>query len=157
MELTLRYKGPLPAVGTDRRVREKHQIRQELSGQLGTYWEHSRRLKKLFADAKNLQIAKRARDQFIVDRPLADETKFWWRWPLCGYNYVPLVTQILKAHVELRMRLYRKNQGILFEGGDLDNRLKTFFDALRFPKMVRRFPQKLTSPTMFRSGHRCFA
>ena len=140
MELTLRYKGPLPAVGTDRRVREKHQIRQELSGQLAAYWEQSRRLKTLFADVKNLQIAKSSSDQFVVDRPLIDETKFWWRWPLCVYDFVPLVTQILKAHVELKMRLYRKNQGILFEGGDLDNRLKTFFDALQVPKDASQVP-----------------
>jgi Holliday junction resolvase RusA-like endonuclease len=46
----------------------------------------------------------------------------------------------LKAHVELKMRLYRKNQGILFEGADLDNRLKTFFDALQVPKDASQVP-----------------
>jgi hypothetical protein len=103
LELTIRYKGLLPAAGAEKRIREKHAIRQELSGQLAAYWEQSRRLKKLFEHPKELQIAKRARDQFVVERPLADGTKFWWRWPLSGYNYIALVTQVLEAHVELKM------------------------------------------------------
>lgn len=141
MELSLRYRGLLPAAGTDKRVREKHAIRQELSSQIESYCEQSHRLKRLIADVGKLQTPKREKDQFDVERPLSDGSKFWWRWPLCGYNFVPLVTQVLEAHVELRMRLYRKNVGILFQGGDLDNRLKTFFDALQVPKEESQVPK----------------
>ena len=56
------------------------------------------------------------------------------------------MTYLQKAHVELRMRLYRKNQGILFEGGDLDNCLKTFFDALQVPKDASRVPNNPEAP-----------
>jgi hypothetical protein len=137
MELTLTYRGILPAAGS---VQVKHRIRQELSGQLLAYWGQLGRLKQLVTDIPNLQVATMARDQFEVPRPLADATKFWWRWPLGGYNFVPLVTNQLESHVELRMRLYRKNQGILFQGGDLDNCLKTFFDALQVPKDISQVP-----------------
>jgi hypothetical protein len=144
VELTLRYRGPLAAAGANSRVREKHEIRAELSRQLSAYWEQSKRLKELFAQAQtqsqSLQIAELQKDQFVVPRPLKDVTKFWWRWPLSGYNFVPLVTQVQEVHVELKIRLYRKNQGILFQGGDLDNRLKTFFDALQVPKDSSQVP-----------------
>ena len=79
MELTPRYKGPLPAVGTDRRVREKHQIRHELSGQLAAYWEQSRRLKTLFADVKNLQIAKRSSDQLWKAAAQGGMASLFWK------------------------------------------------------------------------------
>jgi hypothetical protein len=141
VELTLRYKGPLAAAGANSRVREKHEIREELGKQLAAYWEQSKSLKELFARGQALQVAELQKDQFVVPRPLKDGTKFWWRWPLSGYNFVPLVTQVQEVHVELRMRLYRKNQGIIFEGGDLDNRLKTFFDALQVPKDPSQVPK----------------
>jgi hypothetical protein len=141
MRLTLRYKGPLPAAGSCKnRVGRKHKIRLQLHDQLAAYWQSIHRLKEMHADLKSLQVAKRASDQFVVDRPLADGTKFWWRWPLCGFDFIPLVTEIHRAHCELKFRIYRKTQGILFEGGDIDNRLKTFFDALQVPKDASQVP-----------------
>lgn len=112
-------------------MREKHEIRLKLHDQLAQYWQQAPRLKDLFADLKGLQIAARGpHSKFVVDRPLADKTKFWWRYPLGGFDFIPLVTDIHECHCELSIRLYRKSEGILFEGGDIDNRLKTFFDAL---------------------------
>jgi hypothetical protein len=34
----------------------------------------------------------------------------------------------------------------LFEGGDLDNRLKTFFDALRVPHLKEQLPAEIGCP-----------
>ncbi|MCI0565350.1 MAG: hypothetical protein MN733_43350, partial [Nitrososphaera sp.] len=76
--------------------------------------------------------------------PLSDGTKFWWRWPFYGYNYIPLLTHIHLATCELYIRLYRRVEtgGVLYEGGDIDNRLKIFLDALQVPDDRLQVPNK---------------
>ena len=144
MKLTLRYKGQLLSAHSSNRVKEKHSIRKYLHDQLAAYWQQNQRLAAMLADLKHLQIAHRSRDSFVVDRPLSDGTKFWWRWPLCGYDFIPLVTQIHGTHWELSIRLYRKPErsGFLFAGGDIDNTVKTFLDALQVPKEESQVPNE---------------
>src|ERR1700730_17019189 len=97
---------------------------------------------------KNLQIAKRSKGHFDVDRPLIGYDKFFWRYPLCGFDFIPLVTHVHELHCHLDIRLHRKIGlgGILFEGGDLDNCLKTFFDALRVPEDKSQLPAEENIP-----------
>jgi hypothetical protein len=56
----------------------------------------------------------------------------------CGYNFAPLVTErqspICKIHF-LILRADLPGPGHVIESGDIDNRVKSLFDALR---MVRR-------------------
>jgi hypothetical protein len=53
----------------------------------------------------------------------------------CGnFNFIALVRQKLHLVCDLDILfLRRENPGALFGGGDLDNRIKVLFDALRIP------------------------
>jgi len=55
--------------------------------------------------------------------------------PVGPYHCVPLVTRKSDQIVEIRIYFYRREErgAIVRGGGDLDNRLKTLFDALRMP------------------------
>jgi hypothetical protein len=52
-----------------------------------------------------------------------------------GYNFVPLVTERLLLLCRLDVLFLRPDPpGSLIKSGDIDNRLKTLFDALRMPE-----------------------
>jgi hypothetical protein len=51
-----------------------------------------------------------------------------------NYKFIPLVRKSLELACELNIIFLRKeNPGALIHGGDLDNRIKTFFDGLKIP------------------------
>ena len=51
-----------------------------------------------------------------------------------GFHFVPLVEQSLCLRVSLDILFLRRDQHPLIKaGGDIDNRLKTLFDAFRVP------------------------
>lgn len=58
------------------------------------------------------------------------------RFDRCGFRFVPLVSKELDLVCSLNVLfLRRENPGdLLTQGGDIDNRIKTLFDALRIPK-----------------------
>jgi hypothetical protein len=74
-----------------------------------------------------------------VPRPILGFQYFFFRYPLGGFNFVPLVTDPQEAQCHLAVRLHRpvRPGSILFSGGDLDNRLKVLFDALRIPREIQ--------------------
>jgi hypothetical protein len=77
MELTLRFEGELPAAtSSNNRVREKHQIRQELHSQLAVFWSQHPVLIGVNANLKSLQIVRRVGDRFEVDRPIIGNRNF---------------------------------------------------------------------------------
>jgi hypothetical protein len=54
-----------------------------------------------------------------------------------GYRFVPLITQSLSLGAELDILFLRRDppgKVVSSTGGDLDNRLKVLFDALRIPR-----------------------
>jgi hypothetical protein len=55
-----------------------------------------------------------------------------------GFDFVPLICDELKLLAEIEMTLLRATSpgALLRQGGDLDNQLKTLFDALRCPQRV---------------------
>ena len=144
MELTLRYSGLLTSNGDKN---EKHRIRKELHPQIETLWKRDTRLSDKYSDLLDLQTPSLAGNKFEVPRPLKRNKDFWWRHPLNGWNFIPLFTRIHEAHCELSVRIYRKTEsrGVLFEGGDIDNRLKTFLDALTVPMRPDQSPNEAAS------------
>ena len=51
-----------------------------------------------------------------------------------GHHFVPLVEKSLSLRVSIDILFLRRDQHPLIkEGGDIDNRLKTLFDAFRVP------------------------
>jgi hypothetical protein len=139
MKLTLRFRGELPSNGGPE---EKHSIRLQLHLQLQAYWQKDSRLRDISKQVKSLQVPTLKSSRFEVIRPIQGQMNFFWRHPLCGYNFVPLVTGVRESHCHLSLRFYRKteDEGILFHGGDIDNRLKTFFDALQVPHAIEQMP-----------------
>jgi Holliday junction resolvase RusA-like endonuclease len=55
------------------------------------------------------------------------------------FVFVPLVTAEMSAVAELSVVLLRPEPAgqLLTQGGDIDNRLKTLFDALTMPRHAR--------------------
>jgi hypothetical protein len=63
-----------------------------------------------------------------------------------GYNFVPLVTKDWGVHCSVDILILRPDlPGTVIKSGDLDNRLKTIFDALRIPQSKDEFG-KYVSP-----------
>jgi hypothetical protein len=56
-----------------------------------------------------------------------------------SYQFVPLVRKSLELACELRIVFLRKDRpgALVLPGGDLDNRIKTFFDGLRIPDNLK--------------------
>jgi hypothetical protein len=52
-----------------------------------------------------------------------------------GFGFIPIVRESLALACELDITFLRKEEpgSLVFQGGDIDGRLKTFFDALRIP------------------------
>jgi hypothetical protein len=57
--------------------------------------------------------------------------------PQLGYRFVPLVSEPFRISCALDITFLRRDGvGSVWRSGDIDNRLKTLADALRFPRSV---------------------
>ena len=144
MEFALKYRGLLPAASAgNKRVPEKHQIRRYLHHQLAAFWKKDPRFSGI--DPSKLQRAVRTEGHFDVPRPIPDfRDKWFYHVPLRGIQFVPLITHVHEAHCHLAIRFYRRDKPgeIISADGDLDNRLKTLFDALRMPHSEGELPKE---------------
>lgn len=114
MRFTLHYRGPLRSNG---RPDHKEAIRLELSDQLARLWQQHplSDMPELLLPKQNQQLSA-LRD---VD----------------GVQHVALVTNEAFLVAELIVTMLRPGPpGAILQGGDLDNRLKTLFDALTVPQ-----------------------
>jgi hypothetical protein len=127
MKFRLTYAGPLMgSAGSNNRVDNKHAIRRAFHPQLKQYWEHHPFLREWRGEetehSKRLEHRRRMSDE------LAD------RFARCGYRFVPLVIREWELSCSLEILFLRAGwPGGVIHGGDIDNRLKTLFDALRLP------------------------
>lgn len=64
-----------------------------------------------------------------------------------GFTFVPLVTAEMSIVAEISLVVLRPEPvgRLLTQGGDIDNRLKTLFDALTMPRHSNAVPEK-TAP-----------
>jgi len=129
MRFTLYYDGPLPSGSKGSKVQEKQAIREKLYPQFLELWKIHPALPK----------------------PSNREWHGWsqWDWPLSvypwwekvsvyqrrGIRFVPLVRSDLFMVCELSIIFLRPGYlGQIIQGGDIDNRIKTFADALSVPQ-----------------------
>jgi hypothetical protein len=65
------------------------------------------------------------------------------------FRFVPLVSPSIHLICELHIFLLRPEPpgAIVTQGGDIDNRLKTLFDALRIPKDMNELPRNAVVET----------
>jgi hypothetical protein len=121
MEFKLTYEGLLlGATRVDTRAPHKHQIRKVFHKQLKRFWETNRFLQGwINADIQpHIHMRDHLSQQFQRN----------------GYNFVPLVTENLSLFCDIHILILRPDvPGSLISSGDIDNRLKTVFDALRLP------------------------
>jgi hypothetical protein len=134
MRFKLIYEGPLRATTrNDSRVAHKHRIRKAIHKQLSELWKVQFPLPMLsntwtwIDDSSTGEKKKFSHVDAICDR----HNKF-------GFRFLPLVEKYNGLVCKLSvMFLRRAGPGeILEHGGDLDNRIKTLFDALQIPTAV---------------------
>jgi hypothetical protein len=157
MKFTLTYDGELPSAGNrNSRVREKWEIRKALHPQLKELWETSSVLLRLknnatpgYADetkpGSDFVLAGTERSDFLSPTEKASipqGASLKWRQlyppiPVNGIEFMPLVRESLSLICGLDILFLRKEEPgkLILQGGDIDNRLKTLFDALKMPSM----------------------
>ena len=141
MEFRLTYAGPLKGASrSNTRADHKHEIRRELHPQLRRLWEIAPQLN---SDGMGSIVTYGAPNHppHTVEA-LAEEFR-------CGeYKLVPLATRRLSLYCDIDVLFLRPDPpGSVLRSGDLDNRLKTLFDALRIPRNQDELgPYKLPGP-----------
>jgi hypothetical protein len=115
MQFTLIYRGSLKS---NARPSEKHELRRHFHAQLARLWK----VFPLSAYGSWLQ-------------PLSPVNQTSLLRENNGFTFAPLVCATMHAVAELDIRiLWPQAPGsIISSGGDIDNRLKTLFDALKMP------------------------
>jgi hypothetical protein len=141
MKFTLTYDGELRSRSDPR---QKWEIRKYLHPQLEELWKvhpalHVLRLRRHIPSGgytiieshhagdtpDNIQDPSiRSGDHIDLCKPISNK----------GYEFLPLVRDLLALQCGLKITFLRKESpGEIYQGGDLDNRLKTLFDALAVP------------------------
>jgi hypothetical protein len=125
LNFILTYKGVLTS-NADKK--QKHSIREQLSPQLEELWTADPLLKRLGAEQREYRDENGA----ICDY---SDTKVWIAdsFKRGDSHFLPLVTRRLKLICDLDITFLRRDGDLIKGGGDLDNRIKTLFDALRVP------------------------
>lgn len=121
LEFKLMYKGKLKAEGSGAsRPAEKHMIRRQLHKQLRELWRQSPLLNGWFLNQTN----GRPNIEFLADR-----------FARCGNRFLPLVREEHFHSCALDILFLRRDGpgSVIQSGGDIDNRVKVIFDALRIP------------------------
>jgi len=145
MRFTLKYRGEeLKSSGnTGGRILEKQLLRACFHRQLERVWAKHNQLS--LVKRNTLQPPVMASGRYDVKRPIEGSTLygFLFRHVVKDTGFVPLLTGPMEAHCHLGLRVGRtvKPGSIIFDGGDLDGRLKTLFDALRMPRDASELPK----------------
>ncbi|MCF3628785.1 hypothetical protein RJ527_15015 [Thalassospiraceae bacterium LMO-SO8] len=126
MEFRLTYEGHLlGASRSNTRASHKHEIRKIFHRQLRHYWQVHPYLSTAYLSHRRLG---RVQPEVKLVDHLSQKYK------LENYNFVPLVTPDLSLICSLEILFLRRGfPGEAVRSGDIDNRLKTIFDALRMP------------------------
>lgn len=139
MEFRLTYEGLLLSTQKDAltgqkdaRASHKHEIRKVFHEQLKRLWDITPFLDKGRRSGPGLIMNANMAE---YDPPIeCDRATLAARYALYNHNFIPLVTEELNLICGLDILFLRPDvPGKLLGSGDIDNRLKTLFDALRIP------------------------
>jgi hypothetical protein len=154
MRFRLVYRGSLPASANSSKPSFVRDIRDQFHPQLELLWRTHRALKRLRYSAR----VGDGRGGFISVNESPFDAEFDPTTPLQkgyvdlsapieegGKTYIPLVRRSLDLMCSLNVLFLRQEEPgeLILQGGDLDGRVKTLFDALRIPSpdVVDRYPQ----------------
>lgn len=119
VEFRLIYRGPLPAQGsgTGSRISEKREIGMRFLPQLRELWKHHPILSEVW-----------------LERGINLE-QVGSKFERAGFLFLPLVSKARGIACSLDILFLRRDGpgNLIVTGGDIDNRIKTLFDALRMP------------------------
>src|SRR5579863_1684862 len=144
MKFTLTYDGELPPSGNSGKNADKWRIRKELDPQLRELWRIHPALKKMLpgrfiSPAEGAFFTLETHHQY--DPPLIARSPREGEIDLCapvsrgGRFFKPLVRDSFALVCALKILFLRKEDpGRVYQGGDLDNRIKTLLDALSVPE-----------------------
>lgn len=122
MKFRLTYQGPL--MSNSAGAKHKHEIRRVFHQQLKEYWA----LHPWLKDGEMMNEY----GQKMEGKNLLEHRKSQYQY--FGYNFVPLVTAKSKLICSINvLYLCHGEPGSLIVSGDLDNKIKTIFDALKMP------------------------
>jgi hypothetical protein len=129
VKFRLTYAGEIDSNGS---APHKHAMRKVFHNQLKRLWQTS----------PNLRKEHNPRNPDGTDTGLRFE---WWEWiakqrpyDRLGYNFIPLVRRDFSVLVSLDVLFLRQGRpGYALNKGDIDNRMKTLFDALRMPSSAQ--------------------
>jgi hypothetical protein len=165
VQFRLIYHGALPAEGrgTKSRALIKHQIRRELRPQLAELWRTHPFLKQFlkahmlsqrFNPHVSAPTIEELREKMIeteYDTLTVAQHKAR-EFAVKGYNFLPLVASALFDGIDtacaLDILFLRRDDpgGLVKSGGDIDNRIKVLFDALKMPKSGEFEPSEPPAP-----------
>ncbi len=122
MRLVLHYRGPLKSNGSPS---HKHELRQHFHTQLKKLWSQ-----EPLKEMSDVLMQGGGTLGFSLLRPMN------------SFTFVPLIAAGLNVVAELSISLLRPEPpgGLITQGGDIDNRLKTLFDALTMPPHANALP-----------------
>jgi hypothetical protein len=134
LEFRLTYEGLLlGASRVDTRSEHKHAIRKTFHPQLKRLWEIVPHLNSPQKSIAQFRVI--VGDELPPPPPPRSE-ELANKYAYKGFRFVPLVTQELSLVCGIEILFLRPDHpGSVLQSGDIDNRLKTLFDALRMPSV----------------------
>lgn len=149
MQFRLTYEGTLFASQgekinsqKDSRVDHKHDIRQKFHDQLKRLWDITPHLRTGSRSGPSALVMQQS-----PVAPPRDVASMSARYSHYGWNFVPLVTSDLGLMCSLDILFLRPDPpGSVLQSGDIDNRLKTLFDALQIPDANQNYQQRTCVP-----------
>ena len=119
MEFRLKYEGPLKSF-QQATIKDKHKLRKAFHPQLKNLFDKSALAKYIYPETE---------ESFIKE--------------VGKFQFFNLVSTQIGLIAELDMILMRPEEpGKMIASGDIDNRLKTLFDALRYPDKEQEIPSR---------------
>jgi hypothetical protein len=128
MEFTLVYQGPLKANGS---IQDKQNIRREFHKQLAVLWTQEPLCNFEKVNYDSVRPINTSDQPMIPTKSVAD------------FQFKSIVSSKFNLIAELDITFLRPEPPgcIVTQGGDIDNRLKTLFDAFRMPNNSKEIPK----------------
>lgn len=143
MRFHLVYQGPLSASGNKSKPKEAAAIREALSPQLEELWKTHHALQVLSVEGYEpkhfLGLVRGPGGPFTPKQVFEGDPNsmedLCAEIPVGAKRYKPLVRKSLSLNCELDILFLRQEDpgGLVNQGGDIDNRIKTLLDGLRMP------------------------